>query len=113
MSTDTAETTLQAATANGRAGQGQANVRDEALPMDYLAVFNYWAECVMAKRAGSSYLPKPPNAFVAGFFADSTNPPAPGAYPAESGEPGYGMPTGRPAIKPMPLYIEYSYARVA
>ena len=103
MSTDIAATTLPS----------QVSDWGEALQTDYLAVFNYWAHRVLAERAGSGNLPKPPDAFVAGFFADSTNPQAPSAYPATGDEPGCAMPAARPAIRPTPLYIQLSYARVA
>jgi hypothetical protein len=103
MSTDIAATTLQT----------QVSDWNEALQTDYLAVFNYWAQGMLAERAGASNLPKPPNAFVAGFFTDSTNPLAPSAYPETGAEPGWAIPAVRPAIRPTPLYIEYSYARVS
>src|ERR1017187_9928612 len=111
MSTDFAATTLQAATVKSIATPKHASDSNEALPSDYLAVFNCWAQRVIAERAGSSRLPKPPNAFVAGFLADPSHPLAPSAYPVTGAEPGCAMPTIRPAIKPSPLYIEYSYAR--
>ena len=114
MSTDFAATTLQAATVKSIATPNHASDWNEALPpSDYLAVFEYWAQHMIAERAGSSRLPKPPNAFVAGFLADPSHPLAPSAYPVTGTEPGCAMPTIRPAIKPSPLYIEYSYARVA
>ena len=103
MSTDIAATTLPS----------RARDWNEALQTDYLAVFHYWAQSVLSQRAGSRNLPKPPNAFLAGFLADSTNPVAPSAYPETGAEPGWAIPAVRPAIKPTPLYIEYSYARVS
>jgi hypothetical protein len=103
MSTDFAATRLPS----------QLNGWNEAVQPDHLAVFNFWAQRLLAERAGSRNLPKPPNAFVAGFFADSMNPLAPSAYPETGSEPGCAMPVVRPSIRPTPLYIGYSYARVA
>jgi hypothetical protein len=103
MSTDFAATRLQS----------QVNGWNELVQADYLAVFDYWGQRVLAERAGSRNLPKPPDAFVAGFFTDSMNPLAPSAYPETGSEPGCAMPAVRPSIKPTPLYIGYSYARVA
>ncbi|MGD0775159.1 MAG: hypothetical protein ABSC05_20275 [Candidatus Solibacter sp.] len=103
MSTDFAATRLQS----------QVNGWNELVQADYLAVFDYWGQRALAERAGSRNLPKPPNAFVAGFFTDSMNPLAPSAYPETGSEPGCAMPAVRPSIKPTPLYIGYSYARVA
>ena len=103
MSTEIAATTLPS----------QVSDWDEALQTDYLAVFHYWAQGVLAERAGASNLPKPPNASVAGLSTDSTNPLEPSAYPETGTEPGWAIPAVRPAIKPMPLYIGYSYTRVS
>ena len=111
MSTDIADTTLRAATDDRRAGQSQE--RNEAVQADYVAIFNYWAESMIAERAGSRHLPKPPHAFVARFLADSSNPLAPSAYPGVDSEPGCAVPALRPTIRPTPLYIEFSYARVS
>ena len=113
MSTDFAATTLQAATVQSLATQNQASDPNQALPTEYLAVFDYWAQRVIAERAGSSRVPKPPNEFIAGFLADPSHPLAPSEYPGTGIEPGCAMPNNRPAIKPTPLYIEYSYARGA
>ena len=110
MSTDIADTTLRAATGNSRAGQSQVSGWNEAVQADYVAVFNYWAESMMAERAGSQHLPKPPHAFVARFLADSSNPLAPSTYP---GAPDWALPAVPPSIKPAPLYIEFSYERVS
>ena len=93
--------------------QSQASEWNETLRAEYLAVFHYWAQGVLAARAGSRHLPEPPHVFVAGFFADSADPMAPSAYPEMGTEPGWAIPAVRPAIRPTPLYIEYCDARVS
>jgi hypothetical protein len=99
--TDIAATTLQAAMANSRAGvQSQVNDWNEALKTDYLTVFNNWALSVLAGRADNSNPPKPPNAYVVGFFTDSTNSLAQWAYPVAGTQPVSAMPAVPPAIKP-------------
>ena len=107
MSTDIADTTLRAATDDRRAGQSQE--RNEAVQADYVAIFNYWAESMIAERAGSRHLPKPPHAFVARFLADSSNPLEPSEYEG----PDWAWPASPPLIKPTPVYIEFSYERVS
>ena len=102
MSTDFAETRLGS----------RVDGRDDTIPADYLAVFDSWAERLLAERAGATS-PQPPRAFVAGFFADSSNPLPPSAYPEMGSRPGCATPVIRPAVRPAPLYINCSYARVA
>jgi hypothetical protein len=101
MSNDFAATTLQAAMANSRAGvQSQVTAWNEALQTDYLTVFNNWATSVLAGRSDNSNPPKPPNAYVVGFFTDPTNPLAQWAYPVTGNVPVCAMPPVPPTIKP-------------
>src|SRR5260370_37824953 len=101
MSKYFAETTPQAAMANSRAGvQSQVTAWNEALQTDYLTVFNNWATSVLAGRSDNSNPPKPPNAYVVGFFTDPTNPLAQWAYPVTGNGPTRAMPPVSPAIKP-------------
>src|SRR5260370_33110681 len=101
MRNDLAEKTLQAAMANSRAGvQSQVTAWNEALQTDYLTVFNNWATSVLAGPSDNNNPPKPPNAYVVGFFTDPTNPPAQWAYPVTGNVPARAMPPVPPAIKP-------------
>src|SRR5947208_9634234 len=100
---DFAATTLQAAQANTLAAiKGQvANLNDQ-LKSSYLTGFNNWALNVTAGRAPNTDPPKPPNAYVVGYFNDPTS--GPGslgpygdkivqwAYPAVGKEPACEMP---------------------
>src|SRR5258708_33916292 len=101
MSNDFAATTLQAAMANSRAGvQSQVTAWNEALQADYLTVFNNWATSVLAGRSDNSNPPKPPDAYVVGFFTDPTNPLAQWAYPVTGSVPGWAMPPVPPPHNP-------------
>lgn len=82
----------------------QATGQNEAVHADYLDLFHCWAQRLLAKRHG--------NTFATGSLNDSMNPLGPSTYPSAEIEPGFQIPT-RPAIRPTPLYIDYSYARVA
>jgi hypothetical protein len=103
---DFSMTTLEAAQANTLAAvQVQVGRMNDALKSDYLTRFGNWSISVLAGRSDNSNPPKPPMAFVVGYFNDPTtgggqdkNPGPYGnivvqwAYPAVSSTPVCGMP---------------------
>jgi hypothetical protein len=93
MSADFSTTTLQAAMANVTAGvQQQVVSLNAAMQADYLVTFNNWAERVIVGQAPEVNPPQPPNAYIVGYFTDSTNPNAQWAYPVTGTQPVCVMP---------------------
>jgi len=66
-------TTLEAAQANTLAAvQIQVEHLNDALKSNYATTFGNWAQSVLAGRSDNSNPPKPPTAFVVGYFNDPT-----------------------------------------
>ena len=90
---DFTATTLQTAMANVTAGaQQQVTSLNAALQADYLVVFTNWAERVVSGQAPDINPPQPPDAYVVGYFTDSTNSNARWAYPVTGTQPVCVMP---------------------
>ena len=71
---DFSQTTLEAAMANTLAAVTlQVQQFNEQLKAGYQTTFNNWSISVQAGRLDNVNPPKPPNAYVVGFFTDSTN----------------------------------------
>jgi hypothetical protein len=98
---DYSATTLQAAMANATAAvTAQVDQLNQQITTLYLNAFNGWSSNVVAGRIDNSNPPQPPNAYVVGYFTDSTNPNAQWAYPAIGDKPVCTMPPVPPAAKP-------------
>ncbi len=107
MNADYSATTLEAAMANVTAGiQQQVVGLNAALQSDYLVVFNNWAQRVIAGQAPEINPPQPPDAYVVGYFIDSTNPNAKWAYPVTGTQPVCVMP-------PLPVLPQVNQAAPA
>lgn len=98
---DFSQTTLEAAMANTLAAvTQQVGQFNEQLKASYLTTFNNWSINVQAGRIDNTNPPKPPNAYVVGFFTDSTNSKAQWAYPMTGTTPVCDMPPVPPVVKP-------------
>lgn len=73
---------------------------NQQLKAGYLTTFNNWSISVMAGRLDNTNPPQPPNAYVVGFFTDSTNSNAKWAYPMTGATPVCEMPAVPPVTKP-------------
>jgi hypothetical protein len=90
---DFTATTLETAMANVTAGTQQQVVGlNTALQADYLVLFNNWAQRVIAGQAPEINPPQPPDAYIVGYFIDSTNSTARWAYPVSGNQPVCVMP---------------------
>jgi hypothetical protein len=98
---DFSQTTLEAAMANTLAAVNlQVEQFNQQIKAGYLTTFNNWSISVMAGRLDNTNPPKPPNAYVVGFFTDSTNSKAQWAYPMTGTAPVCEMPPVPPVVKP-------------
>jgi hypothetical protein len=86
---DFSQTTLETAMANTTAAvTNQVSQLNEQLKSAYLNQFTAWAQDVLNGRTTDlSTAPKPPLAYVVGYFIDSTNPRARWAYPVTGTQP--------------------------
>ena len=90
---DFSDTTLEAAMANTLAGVTiQVNQFNDQLTSGYLTTFNNWSINVLAGRIENTNPPQPPNAYIVGYFTDSTNSRAKWAYPVQGTAPVCAMP---------------------
>jgi hypothetical protein len=100
---DFSQTTLEAAMANSSAAVTiQVDQFNQQLKAGYLTTFNNWSISVTAGRIDNSNPPKPPNAYVVGYFTDSTNNQARWAYPMVGCTPVCEMPAIPPCAPPPP-----------
>lgn len=98
---DFSETTIEAAMANTLAAVTiQVSQFNDQAKAGYLTTFNNWSISVLAGRSDNSNPPKPPNAYVVGYFTDSTDSNAHWAYPMVGTTPVCDMPALPPATKP-------------
>jgi len=98
---DFSQTTLEAAMANTLAAVNlQVEQFNQQIKAGYLTTFNNWSISMMAGRLDNTNPPKPPNAYVVGFFTDSTNSKAQWAYPMTGTTPVCEMPPVPPVVKP-------------
>jgi len=98
---DFSQTTLEAAMANTLAAVTlQVKQFNDQLKADYQTKFNNWSISVLAGRIDNSNPPQPPNAYVVGYFTDSTNADAKWAYPMVGTSPVCEMPPVPPVVKP-------------
>jgi hypothetical protein len=115
MANSFADTTIEAAQANTlNAVKTQVADLNVKLKAGYLTSFDNWAQTVLAGRPANGDPPKPPNAFVVGYFNDPTTGPGSGgfygdtvfqwAYPAVGKEPVCAMPP-IPGVNTHPLGI--------
>jgi len=113
MTPDFSATTIQAAQANTLAAiKIQVTDLNKVLKDNYLTGFNNWAQTVIAGRPANGDPPKPPNAFVVGYFTDPTTGPGSGgfygdtpyqwAYPATGTAPVCAMPPLPTVVPPPP-----------
>jgi hypothetical protein len=98
---DFSMTTLEAAMANTLAAVSiQVDQFNQQLKSSYLTTFNNWSINVQAGRIDNTNPPQPPNAYVIGYFTDSTNPNARWAYPMVGDAPVCDVPPVPPVVKP-------------
>jgi hypothetical protein len=100
---DFSQTTLEAAMANTVAAvTQQVDQFNQQLKAGYLTTFNNWSISVSAGRMDNSNPPKPPSAYVVGYFTDSTNNRARWAYPTVGSTPVCEMPAIPVVTPPAP-----------
>jgi hypothetical protein len=101
---DFSSTTLEAAQANALAAVSQQVARlNDSLKAGYLNSFNNWAQSILAGRPNGDP-PKPPMAFVVGYFNDPTTgggAATPGPYANKVVQWAYPA-VGRDPVCPMP-----------
>src|SRR5262249_44465409 len=70
---DSSMTTLEAAQANTLAAvQIQVEHLNDALKSNYVTTFSNWTQSVVAGRNDNSNPPRPPMAYIVGYFNDPT-----------------------------------------
>jgi len=108
MSTlDQTVVSLETAQANTLAAiQAQVRNLNDNLKSNYLTAFNNWAQSILTGRPANGEPPKPPMAYVVGYFTDPTTgpggilPAVQWAYPMEGAAPVCDMPPVPPIPAP-------------